>query len=100
VEVPAVLVGALASAPRTRMSRGFHLITQHGPCCASTLAAFAGLRLAILHGVIDAIGQRRITHATYTVYSLALRVVSLKLTLLPSFSRPPRINKSGNSKRN
>ena len=75
MEVPTVLVGALAYPSRARMSRGFHLITQHGPCRASTLVAFAGLRPVILHGGIDAIRQRQITHTTYLVYSLALRVV-------------------------
>ena len=47
------------------MSRGFHLIAQHGPYLASsltTLAALTDLGPTIVRGGIDAIRKRRITH--------------------------------------
>lgn len=82
MEVPVVLVGALASLPRTRMSRGFHLIAQHGPWRASTFAAFAGFRPTIIHGGIDATVQRRISHGSYFVYSPTLPPVSGGRTMM------------------
>jgi hypothetical protein len=71
-KVPAVLVGALADAPRACTSCGFLLVTKDGPYLAATLGTFAGLGPAIICRAIDAVWQRQRTHSTYLAYSQAL----------------------------
>jgi hypothetical protein len=90
MEVPAVLVGALACPPRTRPNRGFHLITHHEARRTPTLAAFAGLRSATIRGGINAIRQRRIAHTAYLVYSLVpgRRVPYFSLLSTPAAPAP------------